>query len=151
MQRLDGLKREIMASGGTMADTGAALGWIGHRVDDVYGGRLGKIEDVYVDGRTQTPIWMLARIGRFGDEHVVIPVADAVGAAGAVWIPHERQTVTSAARISPGTPITREIDLALASHYGIAGRREETVGDLPVGAISCVPVLAGDGELHLTP
>ena len=134
-----------------MPDLNAALGWIGHRVDDVYGGRLGKIEDVYVDGRSQVPVWMLIRIGRFGDEHVIIPVEGAVGGEGSVWIPHERQAVSSAAHLSPGTPITREIDLALASHYGILGQRENTVGDLPVAAISCVPTLAGDGELRVTP
>ena len=134
-----------------MPDRNAALGWIGRRVDDVYGGRLGKIEDVYVDGRSQAPVWMLIRVGRFGDEHVVIPIAGAVGGENSVWIPHERQAVTSAAHLSPGTPITREIDLALASHYGILDQREDAVGDLPVSAISCVPTLTGDGELRVTP
>ena len=134
-----------------MAQRDAALGWIGHRVDDVYGGRLGRIEDVYVDGRSHEPVWMLIRAGRFGDDHVVIPVADAVGGDGVVWIPHERQVVASAARLSPGTPITREIDLALAAHYGILEQREHSIGELPVAAIACVPALAGDGELHITP
>ena len=134
-----------------MADPNAALGWIGRHVEDVYGARLGKVEDVYVDGRSQAPVWMLLRIGRFGDEHVIVPVTGAVGGKRGVWIPHERQLVASAAHLAPGTPITREIDFALAAHYGIVDQRENTIGDLPVAAISCVPALAGDGELHLTP
>jgi hypothetical protein len=145
------MRETMVLQGGTMPARNAALGWIGHRVDDVYGGRLGKVEDVYVDGRSQESVWILIRLGRFGDEHVVVPVAGAVGAAKAVWLPHERQAVTSAARLSPGTPITREIDLALAAHYGLLEEREKAIGDLPVAAISCVPALAGDGELHLTP
>ena len=147
--------REIMARRGClrgkMAEPNAALGWIGFRVDDVYGGRLGKVEDVYVDGRSQAPVWMLVRLGRFGDEHVVVPVAGAVGSPGRVWIPHERQTIAGAARMAPGAPITREIDLALANHYDILNEREQAIGSLPVAAISCVPALAGDGELHVTP
>ena len=145
------MRETMVLQGGTMPARNAALGWIGHRVDDVYGGRLGKVEDVYVDGRSQESVWVLIRLGRFGDEHVAVPVAGAVGAAKAVWLPHERQAVTSAARLSPGTPITREIDLALAAHYGLLEEREKAIGDLPVAAISCVPALAGDGELHLTP
>lgn len=134
-----------------MADPNAPLGWIGHRVEDVYGGRLGKVEDVYVDGRSQAAVWILVRLGRFGDEHVVVPVAGAVGGRAAVWLPYERQTVTSARRLPPGTPITREIDLALAGHYDVLDERQRAVGELPGPAISCVPALAGDGELHLTP
>lgn len=133
-----------------MEDPNAPLGWIGRRVEDVYGGRLGKVEDVYVDGRSQAAVWMLVRLGRFGDEHVVVPVAGAVGGRAVVWLPYERQIVTSARRLAPGTPITREVDLALAGHYDLLDRRERTAEDLP-GAISCVPALAGDGELHLTP
>ena len=106
----------IASQGDTMPDASAALGWVGQRIDDVYGGRLGKIEDVYVDGRSGEPVWLMVRLGRFGDDHVAVPAAEAVAGEGGVWIPYERQLVRSGGTLDPGRPLTRERDLELAGH-----------------------------------
>lgn len=123
----------------TMPDRDTALTWIGQRVDDVYGGRLGKAEEVYVDERTGAPVWLSVRLGRFGDEHALVPVLDAVDVDGGVWTPHERQAVKSAVPLAPGGAITREHDLALAAHYGMREARERELADLPAGARSATP------------
>jgi hypothetical protein len=41
-------------------------GWNGHRLDEVGGAAVGKIEGAFVDEESGQPEWLLARIGRFG-------------------------------------------------------------------------------------
>ncbi|MEX2196676.1 MAG: PRC-barrel domain-containing protein [Thermoleophilaceae bacterium] len=125
----------------------AALGWVGQRIDDVYGGRLGKVEDVYADGRTGKPVWLVVRLGRFGDDHVAVPAGEAVAGEGGVWIPYERQAVRSAGPLRRGQPLTRERDLALAAHFGVSEARERSLHDAPPASVTCVSALAGDGEV----
>lgn len=106
-----------------------ALSWIGNRVDDVYGARVGKIEDAYVDRSGGEPVWLLVRLGRFGDEHTLIPVGEAVAGPGHVWVPYERRQVKSAPAVTPGEPLGRELDLSIAAHYGLEDRRLAEIGD----------------------
>jgi hypothetical protein len=50
------------------------LGWIGGRLDDRYGARIGRIEDVFVDhGR---PAWLMVNAGRWRNRQVFIRVGD---------------------------------------------------------------------------
>ncbi len=130
-----------------MPDVNAALAWLGQRIDDVYGGRLGKVEDVYVDGRSGEPVWLVLRLGRFGDDHVAVPAAEAVaGEGGEVWIPYERQLVRSGAMLDRSRPLTRERDLELAGHFDIREAREDALRDAPPASVTCVSALAGNGE-----
>ena len=129
-----------------MPERGAAVDWIGYHLEDVYGGPVGKVEDVYVDDRSGAAIWLVARLGRFGDEHVPIPAAEAVIGEGRVWVPHERQVIKSAGRLDPGAPVDRDRDLALAAHYGIRDERERDIGDLPGTSRTCHSTVADTGE-----
>ena len=63
-----------------MPDLNEALAWTGFRVDDVYGARVGIVEDIYVDHDSDTPCWMLVKMGRFSDAHALLPLNDAVPA-----------------------------------------------------------------------
>lgn len=129
-----------------MSDVNAALSWVGQRIDDVYGARVGKVEDVYLDGRTGEPVWLAVRLGRFGDDHVAVPAAEAVAGEGGVRIPYERQVVTSGGMLDPGRPLTRERDLELAAHFDLHEEREAALRHAPPASVTCVSALAGDGE-----
>ncbi|HWH44435.1 MAG TPA: PRC-barrel domain-containing protein [Thermoleophilaceae bacterium] len=122
-----------------MPETHEALTWIGNRVDDVYGARVGKIEDAYVDAESGAVVWLLVRLGRFGDRHTLMPTEDAVAGAGHVWVPFERRQVQSAPAVPPGEPLTCFEDLALAAHYGLEDARRSEIRDdeitaFPAGA-----------------
>ncbi len=94
-----------------------ALGWIGSRVDDVYGASVGRLEDIWIDPGTGDPRWLLVKEGRFGGRSTLIPFEDASAGAGHVWVPYERDVVRGAPEVEPGAPLTQQVESALRDHY----------------------------------
>lgn len=118
--------------------------WVGHRLDGIGGGSVGKVEGIYVDASTGTPAWLLARMGRFGHRSLV-PAEDAVEGVGHVWVPYDRDAIRGAPRIEPGDALTTERELELCTHYGIPegkGRAAE-ISDRSPDAISTRPAEPG--------
>ncbi|MBA2506046.1 MAG: PRC-barrel domain-containing protein [Thermoleophilaceae bacterium] len=116
--------------------------WVGARVDDVYGGRLGKVEAVYADVQDGSAQWLLVNTRRFETRHVLIPVTDAVQGGGHVWVPYERDVVKSAPEITAATPLSRRRELALCEHYrldariqALQARSDRGASAAPAGAI----------------
>lgn len=103
--------------GGSKPSLNEALGWIGSRVDDIYGSSVGRLDDVWIDPGTGVPRWLLVKEGRFGGRTTLIPFEDATAGAGHVWVPYERDVVRDAPEIEPGAPLTQGIEDALRSHY----------------------------------
>lgn len=103
--------------GGNKPSLNEALGWIGSRVDDIYGANVGRLEDVWIDPGTGVPRWLLVKEGRFGGRTTLIPFEDATAGAGHVWVPYEREIVREAPEIEPGAPLTHQVEAALRSHY----------------------------------
>lgn len=99
--------------------------WVGHRVDDVYGARVGRVEDVYVDPETGTPHWLLAKISRFGEDHALVPVDDTIAGAGHVWVPYERELIKRSGAHKRGAPLHKEHELELCSMFGLPARADE--------------------------
>lgn len=103
--------------GGSKPSLNEALGWIGSRVDDIYGANVGRLEDVWIDPGTGVPRWLLVKEGRFGGRTTLIPFEDATAGAGHVWVPYERDVVRSAPEIEPGAPLTQHVEASLRTHY----------------------------------
>jgi uncharacterized protein YndB with AHSA1/START domain len=60
--------------------------WAGHRLDEIDGDGVGKVEGVFVDEQTGKPEWVLARTVRFG-HHTLVPARDAVEGVGPSGFP----------------------------------------------------------------
>lgn len=103
--------------GGNKPSLNEALGWIGSRVDDIYGAAVGRLEDVWIDPGTGAPRWLLVKEGRFGGRSTLIPFGDATAGAGHVWVPYEREVVRAAPEIEPGVPLTQQLEATLRNHY----------------------------------
>ena len=103
--------------GGNKPSLNEALGWIGSRVDDVYGASVGRLEDVWIDPGTGVPRWLLVKEGRFGGRSTLVPFSDATAGAGHVWVPYERDVVREAPQIKPGVPLTQQVEATLRNHY----------------------------------
>ena len=73
--------------GGNKPSLNEALGWIGSRVDDVYGASVGRLEDVWIDPGTGVPRWMLFKECRYGGRSTLVPISDATAGAGHDWEP----------------------------------------------------------------
>jgi hypothetical protein len=97
-----------------------ARGWIGLRVDDVYGFLIGEVAAVRTDPRTGEARWLEVRGGQLGASHTLVPFADASGGPENVWVPYERRTVREAPRIHPGDEFDDAFDRRLADHYAVA-------------------------------
>ncbi len=107
--------------GGNKPGLNEALGWIGSRVDDIYGANVGRLDDVWIDPATGMPRWLLVKEGRFGGRTTLIPFEDATAGAGHVWIPYERDIVRRAPEVEPGAPLTARVESALREHYSEHG------------------------------
>ena len=121
-----------------MPDLTEALSWIGFRVDDVYGARVGKVEDIYVDHNRGTPCWILAKMGRFSDSHALIPLQDAVAGAGHVWVPYEKDLIRRAPQIAIGAPVAQEREAMLCAHYGVMSSRGAEIAGRPPTALTAL-------------
>jgi hypothetical protein len=106
------------------------VGWAGHRLDEIGGGSVGRIEGAYVDAENGLPEWLLCRMGRFG-HYCLVPARDAVVGVGHVWIPYTRDQIRRAPKMEPKANLTREREAELLAYYGIggeAGRATEIAG-----------------------
>jgi sporulation protein YlmC with PRC-barrel domain len=103
--------------GGGKPSLNEALGWIGFRVDDVYGSAIGRLEDVWIDPATGEPRWLLVKEGRFGGRSTLVPFSQATPGDDNVWIPYERSVVREAPQIEPGVPLTQQVEATLRNHY----------------------------------
>ena len=125
---------------GPMPDLQEALGWSGFRVDDVYGARVGIVEDIYVDHETDSPCWILVKMGRFSDAHALLPIRDAVAGNGHVWIPYEKDLIRRAPQVAAGMPISQELERSLCVHYGVMSSRGVEISEIPAGALTAASV-----------
>ncbi len=111
-------------------------GWVGHRLEDVGGAPVGRVEAVYVGEPGEQPGWVLARMGRFG-HHTLIPPRDAVEGVGRVWVPYDRDRIRRAPRLEPGVALTASRERDLIAHYGIVDpERSARLAKLDDGAIT---------------
>ena len=97
-----------------------ALSWVGGRLDEVGGQTVGKVEGAYVDTESGRTEWLLVRLGRFG-ARAPVPAREAVGGVGHIWVPYRAEAIRRAPKVHAGAPLTRERELQLLSHFGIAG------------------------------
>ncbi|HEY8000605.1 MAG TPA: hypothetical protein VID76_01635 [Solirubrobacterales bacterium] len=93
--------------------------WTGHRLDEISGGHVGRVEGFFVDESGAEPEWLLARMGRFG-HYALVPCRDAVEGVGHVWVPYTRDEIRAAPRVDPNAPLTAGAERSLLDHYGIA-------------------------------
>ena len=107
---------EPKAARGSPAPLKEALGWVGFRVDDLNGSRVGTVQSVYVDAADDEPVWLGVKVGRFG-RVTALPYAECADGPGRIWVAQERKTIRAAPAIESGEPLLREQELELCAHY----------------------------------
>jgi hypothetical protein len=120
-----------------------ARGWIGYRVDDVDGKRVGSAHGLFLDAASRESSWLVVKSkrGRFSSSLVVVPLADCAGGGGRVWVAHKSRVIRSSPLVDAGRPLLREHELTICAHYGIGervGRAAEVVGR-PEGSVTSQP------------
>ena len=108
---------------------GGGRRWLGLRVEDDRGARVGTVEDVYVDRKSGTPYWLLVRVGRFRTACTLVPLPRQ-GANGSlrVSVPYPRDLIRRAPPVPRRAALSQARELALCAHYGggvLTGRGAE--------------------------
>jgi PRC-barrel domain protein len=123
-----------------MPDLQEALGWTGFRVDDVYGTRVGVVEDIYVDHVSDEPCWILVKMGRFSDAHALLPIRDVVAGTGHIWIPYEKDLIRRAPQVVAGMPLAQDLERELCVHYGVMSSRGAEISEVPSSALTAASI-----------
>lgn len=104
--------------------------WRECAVVDVDGHKIGSLEAVYVDTRSDQPSMATVEIGMLGRKRLVFaPVADAVVGPGYVRVPYAKSAVKNAPSIGTDDTLPAEDEEAIFRHYelpyepGISGER----------------------------
>ncbi len=106
-------------------ETRDILRFRGHEVVDCRGGKVGRLEEIYVDAASKEPQWARVALELVRDRQTLVPLRGASPAGDALRIPLERQTVIEAPDASASD---------LYRYYGgVAGRVDLPLGPEPLG------------------
>lgn len=106
--------------GSVLLSTSApVISWIGFRVVDVYGARLGRAEAYVTDpAEPDRGDWILVRCGRFSNRtHRLAPFTDAIVSRNEIWLPTEQSRFEGSPVIEPGPGGCDPGSLAEAASY----------------------------------
>ena len=99
---------------------GPEIRWIGQRVFDVYGARLGRAEALVTQGEEPRREWLLIEAGRFQKSRKLIPFADAIVGSHEIWVPVDRDTIMASPSLESDEPAhVAEAIAAIEQHYAV--------------------------------
>ena len=119
-----------------MPEATEVLEWRGRTAVDTDGSKLGTIEEIYLDARTQQPEWALIQTGMFGNKSSFMPLKDARSDGDDVVAPYSKAQVKDAPQMDPDGELSQSEESALYSHYGIAYDESRSDSGLPEGGTS---------------
>jgi uncharacterized protein (TIGR02271 family) len=81
-------------------------------------GKIGKIDEIYLDDQTGEPEWALVNTGLFGTRSSFVPIADARADGGAITVPFDKDTVKGAPNVEEDGHLSPEEESELFRYYG---------------------------------
>ena len=105
-------------------EVAAAIGSTAYGPD---GGKIGTVENFFVDDRTGVPTWVSITTGMFGSRHSIAPATEARVGDGGLVLPVTAEAVKAAPRLA-GTHLDPAEEQALRAHYGLADPVTEAAG-----------------------
>jgi uncharacterized protein (TIGR02271 family) len=96
-----------------------AYEWRGRNVVDQEGAKVGTLEDIYLDQRTDRPEWALIHTGLFGTKSSFAPLAGARRDGEDVRIGYSKQEVKDAPSVDANRNLSPEEEARLYAHYGL--------------------------------
>jgi hypothetical protein len=94
--------------------------WRGHQVLDPEGSKIGSLESVYVDTRTDEPAFLSVTIGMPGRKRLVfVPLVDAVVGPGYVRVAYPKKQVRSAPSIGTDGELAATAEPEVFAHYDL--------------------------------
>lgn len=103
-----------------MVNTADLREWVGHHVVDAKGKKIGSLEAVYVDTRSDDPAMATVTTGHGGRRRLVfVPVHDAVVGPDYVEVPFSKPQVKSAPSIETDGVLAAEDEPGIFGYYGL--------------------------------
>jgi uncharacterized protein (TIGR02271 family) len=103
-----------------MTHTEAAVAeWRGREAVDSDGGKIGSIDEIYMDAETGRPEWLAVKTGMMGSKVSFVPIAEAQEAGEDVRVPYDKQQVKDAPTAEADGELSREEEAGLYRHYGL--------------------------------
>jgi uncharacterized protein (TIGR02271 family) len=96
-----------------------AYEWRGRNVVDQEGAKVGTLEEIYLDQRTDRPEWALVHTGLFGTKSSFAPLAGARLDGEDVRIGYSKQEVKDAPSVEADRELSPEEEARLYAHYGL--------------------------------
>jgi hypothetical protein len=97
----------------------AALRFVGLRVDDVAGARIGRVEAILVDRERGTAQWLHVRLAGFSGAYLALPLDDVSAGGGHLHFPYQRAHLLAAPRVNETGALTSRIERQLCEFYAI--------------------------------
>jgi len=92
--------------------------WRGAKAVDVSGEKVGTVEEVYLDRRSQEPEWLTISTGLFGTRTSFVPIADAHLDAGEVRLGYAKDQIKDAPNVDADGALSPDEEQRLYEHYG---------------------------------
>jgi uncharacterized protein (TIGR02271 family) len=102
-----------------MPDTQTIAEWRGQDLLDNDGQKIGTIDEIYVDSRTEQPEWALVKTGLFGGKGTFVPLSQANPTGDGVQVPYEKSHVKDAPNIEPDGELSQSEERTLYEHYDV--------------------------------
>ncbi len=111
----------------------AVAEWRGRNAVDSDGGKIGSIDEIYMDAQTGKPEWLAVKTGMFGSKVSFIPIAEASDAGGDVRVPYDKQQVKDAPNAEADGELSQQEEASLYRHYGLNYSEARSDSGLPQG------------------
>ena len=116
----------------------AVAEWRGSNVVASDGGKIGSIEEIYLDADTNKPEWLAVKTGMFGSKVSFVPIAQASEVDGDVQVPYDKAQVKDAPTAEPDGELSQEEEASLYRHYGFEYSEASSDSGLPEGGQEAV-------------
>ncbi|WP_017608498.1 DUF2382 domain-containing protein [Nocardiopsis xinjiangensis] len=101
---------------------------IGHQLLDGEGHSVGKINQVYLDDRTNEPSWVSVHTGLFGRKETLVPLQGAQPQQEDLQVPYDKATVKDAPHVESGSHISPETEAEVRDYYAERGMAPDQRG-----------------------
>jgi PRC-barrel domain protein len=92
--------------------------WPGRVLVDREGSRVGPIQEIYLDARTDQPEWALVNTGLFGMKSSFVPIVSAQPDGEEVRVPYDKAQIKDAPNVEPDGELSEHEESELYRHYG---------------------------------
>ena len=110
-----------------MTEMTHAYDWSGRTIVGSDGEKIGKIDDLYFDHRSDKPEWASVHTGLLGTKRSFVPLAGARPQGEDVQVPVSKDQVKDAPNVEPDGELSEHDEVALFEHYGVPYTEQGTV------------------------